>query len=235
VETIDYLAGRLGALEERPQPSAESPLDISHIEEAVTALMERLGRLEQLDARVDELAAAAASPSHPDPSPVAELRDELEARLAELGRKLEERLADGPAGPSEASEGVEGELERTRMAIERLSLHLGEHDRALAEMRGSRAMAQRLEELAARLDGMAAGALPASAAAPGGESSSSARGSLEPDIEMRAIMRRLEDLEEAASVGREKLMNRLERVASSIDWRLQRLEASDLAPEEGKS
>ena len=41
------------------------------------------------------------------------------------------------------------------------------------------------------------------------------------------MLRRLEDLEEASSVGREKLMNRLERMASSIDWRLRRLEEAD--------
>ena len=49
---------------------------------------------------------------------------------------------------------------------------------------------------------------------------------LEPN-EMRQLIRRIEDCEEAAHEGREKLMNRLERMASSIDWRLQRLEADE--------
>ena len=44
---------------------------------------------------------------------------------------------------------------------------------------------------------------------------------------MRQLIRRIEDCEEAAHEGREKLMNRLERMASSIDWRLQRLEAGE--------
>ena len=42
-------------------------------------------------------------------------------------------------------------------------------------------------------------------------------------------MRRVEDAEIASQADREKLMNRLERMASSIDWRLQRLEAAETA------
>ena len=40
-------------------------------------------------------------------------------------------------------------------------------------------------------------------------------------------MRRVEDAEVASQADREKLMNRLERMAASIDWRLQRLEATE--------
>ena len=42
-------------------------------------------------------------------------------------------------------------------------------------------------------------------------------------------MRRVEDAEVASQADREKMMNRLERMASSIDWRLQRLEATETA------
>ncbi len=45
--------------------------------------------------------------------------------------------------------------------------------------------------------------------------------------EMKALLRRVEDAEIANSEDREKLMVRLERMASSIDWRLQRLEAPE--------
>jgi hypothetical protein len=42
---------------------------------------------------------------------------------------------------------------------------------------------------------------------------------------VKALLRRIEDAEIEAEADREKMMNRLERMASSIDWRLQRLEA----------
>jgi tetrahydromethanopterin S-methyltransferase subunit G len=113
------------------------------------------------------------------------------------------------------------------MAIERVGLHLGEHDRALAEMRGSRAVTQRLDELAARVDDLAGSGQSAAPGPRGSEGHSFARRSVEPDLEMRSLIRRLEDVEETAHAGREKLMNRLERMASSIDWRLQRLESGD--------
>ena len=45
--------------------------------------------------------------------------------------------------------------------------------------------------------------------------------------EVKALMRRVEDAEVASQADREKLMNRLERMATSIDWRLQRLEATE--------
>jgi chromosome segregation ATPase len=237
-DALERLAEKLATLEARPEPVVElpPPADTSHLDAAVAELQARLAGLEPLRERIDELSGALATSAPADPGPLDELRAELDARLGDLSRALDERLESVPAtssGPSGGVDGVEDELERTRMAIERLSLHLGEHDRALAEMRGSRAMTQRLEELAARLEETAANGPPAAGAAPTGESSY-ARRSLEPDIEMRSIMRRLEDLEEAASVGREKLMNRLERIASSIDWRLQRLESADLTREESQ-
>ena len=45
--------------------------------------------------------------------------------------------------------------------------------------------------------------------------------------DLRALMRRVDEAETSSLADREKLMNRLERMASSIDWRLQRLESDD--------
>ena len=40
-------------------------------------------------------------------------------------------------------------------------------------------------------------------------------------------MRRIDGMEQDAKDDREKLLKRLERLATSIDWRLQRLEADE--------
>ena len=45
-------------------------------------------------------------------------------------------------------------------------------------------------------------------------------------LELRSLAKRVQDAQEAMLVERDKLFQRLERMASSIDWRLQRLEKS---------
>jgi hypothetical protein len=227
-EGLERLSLRLDEAERRAEatPPEPQPVDTSELETTIAALAARLAPLEALGARVDQLAdpyvGAAA---------LEDFRIELDARLAELTGKLAERLENSSATSAPegriSDERIEDELERMRMAIERVSLHLGEHERAISEMRGSREMSQQLEEISARLDELGAGGLPAAQTSASTGASSHARRSVEPDIEMRSVLRRLDDLEEAASVGREKLMNRLERIASSIDWRLQRLESTD--------
>ena len=120
------------------------------------------------------------------------------------------------------------------MTIERLGLHLGEHDRALAELMQTRNLPKKLDELAARVEEIAGGApagVPSRRRARGARSAAS--GASEPSTgEVKALMRRVEDAEVASQADREKLMNRLERMASSIDWRLQRLEATETTQEQ---
>jgi hypothetical protein len=45
--------------------------------------------------------------------------------------------------------------------------------------------------------------------------------------DLRSVMRRIEGMEQDVKDDREKLLKRLERLATSIDWRLQRLEADE--------
>ena len=66
-------------------------------------------------------------------------------------------------------------MERVLMAIERLSMHLAGHDRALAEVMQTRGTMQRLDELSDRIDDIAAVSVPEQevvtpAAASGGDS-----------------------------------------------------------------
>ena len=125
--------------------------------------------------------------------------------------------------PVEAGDETEQELERLRMAIERMSLHLGEQERAIAEVMRSRGVTQRLDELEARIDDVAAGAVAGGAPAADGSTPAAAAGG--PD--MRALIRRLDSAEEALEAERDKLLTKLERIASSLDWRMRRLESGD--------
>ena len=126
-------------------------------------LAERLESLEGLAARIDGLndaVAAAASPGSSSDPAQQELLGRLEARVEELATSLEERLTASSTGGSTVSlegEGLMDELERNRMTIERLGLHLGEHDRALAELMRVAEPAEALDELAARVEELAAG------------------------------------------------------------------------------
>lgn len=225
VVTSATFEGALSEIRDELARPAVMPPPPAEAEQAAARLEERLAVLESLSTRVDRLAEAVALPSSGEPAAASDdLRHEVDERLEELTRTLDERLAalgSGPAGTAEGPVGIEQELERTRMALERVGLHLGEHDRALGELMRQRGTTQRLDELATRIDELASGGVP------GGTAVHPERASGETANEMRSLMRRVEDAEAFAAADREKLMNRLERMASSIDWRLQRLEAGD--------
>ena len=153
--------------------------------------------------------------------------------VGELTRDIEERLAAAEAQPRTGgsvtgdASALDDLLERNRMTIERLGLHLGEHDRALAELMQTRSIPKTLEELAARVEEIAGGAPAGGQPAPGTRREIGSVLSEPSTGDVRALMRRVEDAEVASQADREKLMNRLERMAASIDWRLQRLEATE--------
>jgi len=226
LDTIDVLARALDRIRhDLTSATATQPSDAPATAEAVARLDERLGMLEALGARVDELAESIETAGPIESAPASDtLRHEIDVRINDLSRMLDERLAaiGASASPRIAQPaGSEDELERVRMSIERVGLHLGEHDRALAELMRSREVTERLDELAARIDEIAA------AGTAGGSASGSGYSAGDPSGDIRALMRRVEDSETSSQADRDKLMSRLERVASSIDWRLQRLETGD--------
>ena len=149
-------------------------------------------------------------------------------------RRLRARLPGQPAEPTAGHPtiepsgdqgGFEVEMERVLMAIERLSMHLAGHDRALAEVMQTRGTMQRLDELSDRIDDIAAG-VGTGAGGGDGPPRASSGGDSEPRGDLRALARRVEETEAAAAADRAKLMDRLDKMASSIDWRLLRLEGS---------
>ena len=221
---LDTLSQRLRFLDDRLNEDVATSAEVTQAIEALRTELasavapdatgptaEELQRL--VDARIEAQVAA-----------------QVAERVGELTRDIEERLAAAEAQPR-AGGSVTGDasalddlLERNRMTIERLGLHLGEHDRALAELMQTRSIPKTLQELAARVEEIAGGAPAGGQPAPGtrreiGSVSEPSTG------DVKALMRRVEDAEVASQADREKLMNRLERMAASIDWRLQRLEA----------
>ncbi len=206
-------------------PTVPTP-ETEELRQSVDEVVSRLGRLESLALRVETLAAAVKGAAPADSVPTtAELHDEIAAHVAELGRTLVVRRPTydaSTAAPADQPDDLEQTLERTRMALERIGLQLGEHDRALAELMRTRVVTQRLDELAARLDDLAA-----AAPAPRRNQGESGAATGEVSVGMQALMNRIEDVEQSYERDREKLMTRLERMASALDWRLQRLESGN--------
>jgi chaperonin cofactor prefoldin len=230
---LDDLARQVADL---PVQSTE-PLDA----DAVSAEIEsRL--MDHLDEQL------ATRPAGPDPATevlAAELsrnaelwyagRAALEARL----EGLEARIAARPAPVAAATGGdaelvphvFEQEVERVLMAVERLGLHLSEHDRALAELM-SRRGSSKVEELAARVDeletyGVATGAVVAGTGADGAPAPVSLADTRDLRGELRSLTRQVTELEDSSKADREKFLTQLERMASSIDWRIRRIESGD--------
>ena len=220
---LEAVAERIAALEGAFQPQVEvavGPADL-------VALREELTR--DLSEGLALLTAEAPAEDPPWAEEVARLGEQLELLSTLVGNGLAAALdgAEAPARrapvPSDPESDTERELERLRMAIERMSMHLGEQERALAEVMRSRGVAQRLDELEARIDDFEAGAGTGGdgGSAPGGAAPAGS------SADARALGRRLDGAEAALEAEREKMLTKLDRMASAIDWRLQRLEAAN--------
>lgn len=131
----------------------------------------------------------------------------------------------GKAAAADDGTGVESELERLRMAVERINLHLGERERAISDLMRSRTQEVKVEELAKRLAELENGSVPGTAAGQASSPVPAADGDVHRDL--RGLAQRVEEAEKAAKTDREKVLTQLERLASSIDWRFRRLETGD--------
>jgi len=195
------------------------------LDAAVARMVARLEALETAVPREPVEGPAADAAWAAEAAKLAERLDALSARLDE-GAPGSSAAVPAPAprpatGPAGSGDETEQELERLRMAIERMSLHLGEQERAIAEVMRSRGVTQRLDELEARIDDVAAGGAGGAAAPEGSAAPATA------NLEVRALVRRLDTAEAALEAERDKLLTKLERIASSLDWRMRRLEAGD--------
>jgi hypothetical protein len=241
---IDGVVARLDELAATIEESGEAQVPREAWDEARALITSRLeveaemsSRLAQLEEQVAQVAAGfadapAQSSSGPDPAlqnQVAKLStrlDQLAAFVANAGPATDGAadgageagfVPTGTSGPTPAT--LERDVEHVLMAIERLSVHLGAHERALTELMGAGGVVAQVRELAARV-----GDLETYGGGGGGGGGGDAGGA-EMRAELRALMRRLEDAEAAQKSDRERVIDQLERAAGAIDWRLQRLEA----------
>lgn len=211
---------RLVQLESRIEHLAQSPSDldaiVSRLDDMESARRRDRDAANALAAAVDRLRHERATAERPAGGGTQEVLDAIAAQNA----RLEALESAPPAQPTPSGEDprLVSELERVRLVLERVGLHLAEHDRALADLGPSRGAEERLQELIVLVHDLAEVQQNGSIAhATDGPPAS---------VEMGALLQRVEEAEASAQTDNEKLMNRLERMASSIDWRLQRLESA---------
>jgi hypothetical protein len=203
-------------------------------DEAVAVLNSRMdverefdNRLAEVETRIAQIATNGGSPSA---GPVAS-DSELAAQLAALSAKVDHLAAGGVVSQTgdEAEDGtastatpatLERDVEHVLMAIERLSVHLGAHERALTELMGASGVVAQVRELGARV-----GDLETYGGGGSGTGGGSGAGEGELRAELRSLMRRLEEAETSQKQDRERVIEQLEKAAGAIDWRLQRLES----------
>jgi hypothetical protein len=231
---IDGVVARIDELAASLEQVGDSSVSRDAWDEAVALLNSRLeaeadlsGRLAQLEERLAQAGSNGGSGGAGSASGLETHVAALTARVEELAAEIASApprvtAEDGGAAQSAASSpALERDVEHVLMAIERLSVHLGAHERALTELMGAGGVVAQVRELAARVGdletyGSASG--DGSAVAGGG-------GDGEMRAELRSLMRRLEEAESAQKNDRERVIDQLEKAAGAIDWRLQRLEA----------
>ncbi|HET7744784.1 MAG TPA: hypothetical protein VFK76_08575, partial [Gaiellaceae bacterium] len=201
-EQIEQLVGSLAQLESRP-PAAD-PVD----EQRLAELAERLEHAERDRERLEtEIAGATAFWSSGLGAMEARVT-EIAAAKAASSRKVDDEvvralfdLARRLDAVERASSEADAEVGRTAesWAAERQSLAAG------------------LDELAQRLDSLGG---KSTEPLPPRDDSNEGRARLE----LRALELRMEHAEAAARESREAVLRQLERLASRIEWRLQRLE-----------
>jgi len=234
---VDEIGERLVRVEEAAAAPAAEPVDAaalqaeleSRITDAASRIADGTGAaLERweserraLEARLDALATALADAKAQSltraVAPTAEPEPAAAPRPRAKGKPAEEAPAN-----------VESELERLRMAVERINMHLGERERAIAELIRSKGDVK-IEDLVARVTELeqANGAAPKASGKASGKDGAETAGSGDIHTELRTLGQRLEETEKLAKADRDKVLTQLERMASSIDWRFRRLETGE--------
>ena len=228
LEAETQLTVRLAQLEERlaqvGDGGSASP-EVAVDPELVAQLTGQLAALHERVTQVEASGGAASAAGTPDPGlgkQVAALSARIDQVAAEVGNAPRGDGETAGASPAAgAPPTLERDVEHVLMAIERLSVHLGAHERALTELMGSGGLVAQVRELSARV-----GDLETFGTVASGDGAGGGGGGGEVRAELRTLMRRLEEAEEAQRNDRERLIDQLEKAAGAIDWRLQRLETS---------
>ncbi len=210
------------ALEARIESLSRTPTEdgllVRRLDELETSRVGDLDTINVLAVAMDRIRHDLTTTQAPVETETSEALEAV-AALAERLSALENAPAVEPVASHDDSELVL-ELERFRLILERIGLHLGEHDRAIADLAPGRGVEERLQELTVLVHDLAESQQNASAPQAAGAASPIPG-------DLGSLLQRVEEGESASHADNEKLMNRLERMATSIDWRLQRLEADE--------
>ncbi|MBA2742320.1 MAG: hypothetical protein H0U46_09950 [Actinobacteria bacterium] len=201
--TEELLSALAAKLEEMEREGIAVAAEISRVESTWAS------ELGSLEARLQEIAgAAAASPHGPD--------SDTDERFGELVRRLE--LLELGAGSSSGEAASDpGELRDIRVLVNGLRMRLASSEKELAALSGSGDIVPRLDDLSVRLGLLerTAASAPQHAPAPGD-------GRFR--VELRGLELRMQELELSARENRDAVLTQFERLASRLQWRLQQLE-----------
>lgn len=197
--------------------TAKSEPASSNDDETRRVLRELTGRFDagerDREAATAEIGRAAAS--------WASERSSLESRLDEVATQLVR--VESSTREARRAASSEDEVAQLRVLVDGLRLRLAASEQGLAAVVGASDVGIRLEELSRRVDSVER--LDSGVLASSGVEPASGEGRFR--LELRALELRLEHAEEAARENREAVLAQLERLASRIDWRLQRLEPEE--------
>ena len=213
----------LATLSEQDPASTGVDIDAQVDIELVDNVDELTHRIEQIETDRDavrgELVRTATS--------WATERAALHERVSELAALIVTGPVDTGGAGEHTDEPEHGpqELDRLRIGVEGLRMRLAYHEKTVSDLAGSKGVVQRLDELSIRLDQLStivmaqqSGAL--ASAGPGQPMPAV------PFVETSGILNRLDEADRLRTQGREKMLEQMEKIASRMDWRLQRLEAS---------
>jgi len=187
-------------------------------EEAERGLAELAGRLDAMERDREAVAAEIARVWQTWASD----RSSLQSGLDTVATRLVEVASAVSSGTSEPAS-WEREVGRLRVLVDGLQMRLASGEKELAALAGSLDVGARLDELMWRLDSLESSA--GSGTAPGSSLPVPGEGRFR--LELRGLELRMEHAEAAARENREAVLMQLERLASRIEWRLQRLEADE--------
>jgi chromosome segregation ATPase len=169
--------------------------------------------LERLEARLEALPEASA------PIPPSE-DAQLKRLLTAFADRIDAMESQRATIADEASVAAQAHVDSVRPLVEGLRRRLDESDRRLEALGPTEGLTEKLEEVAVRLEALEARptASPQPTPLPGD-------GRFR--VELRALDLRMQHAEAAARENREAVLVQLERLASRIEWRLQRLESGE--------
>ena len=217
---IDSLGERLAGMD--PGAPQDASLRLDETERIVGALAARLEKLEgDGGASSSELASAAEAWA----SERALLTERIEDVSGKLAR-VESAAQSAAAAAAVAAAGNPDDVAELRALVDGLRLRIASGEKERAELTNVRDVGTRLDDLARRLETVElAGPV---TIVPNAESPLTGDGRFR--LELRALELRMEHAEAAARENREAVLTQLERLASRVEWRLQRLEAAQEEP-----